>query len=279
MRQSYRLFPSIVFAVFLVTVNTRAANDTVTLNSGEVVSGRIVSETDSNVDVEVSNEHHTIFTTRTIAKTDVKEIHQLTPAQRQESEMYEALGRYQLNPNQEFTATYYAQVMAAFDRFLTTYTNSEYTAKIAEERAEWRFEKFEVEHGRVKFGGKWMPPERKKPLVEELQRQQAERLQTEQRQQLERALQSQVQVVRAARARLDAAQKEHNFLHSDAGYRGKVLPQPEYDQVMARYHANDEELAQAPAELAAATAKFNQLNTAYRNAGGTVNFQEQLEAK
>jgi hypothetical protein len=88
-----------------------------------------------------------------------------------------------------------------------------------------------------------------------------------------------VQIVRAARARVDAAQKEHNFLHSEAGYKGKMLEQPEYDQVMARYHANDEELAKAPAALAAAMAKFNELNTAYHNAGGTLNFQAQIEAK
>jgi hypothetical protein len=175
MRRPYHLFPLIVFTVFLLTVNGRAASDTVTLNSGEIISGRIVSETDSNVDIEVSNEHHTIFTTRTIDKTDIKEIHQLTPAQRQESEVYEALGRYQLNPNQEFTSGYYAQAMAAFDKFVATYPNSGYAAKITAERADWRFEKFEVEHGRVKFGGTWMTPERKKPLVEEFQRQQLER--------------------------------------------------------------------------------------------------------
>jgi hypothetical protein len=258
MRHLTRLFPLIVFVVFLATTNLRAADDTVTLNSGEIVSGRIVSQTDSNLDIEVSNEHHTIFTTRTIDKADIKEIHQLTPAQRQESEMYEALARYQLNPNQEFTSAYYAQAMAAFDKFLAAYPNSEYTAKIAAKRADWRFEKFEVEHGRAKFGGTWMTPERKKPLVEEFQRQQAERLRTQQRQQLEGALQSQVQIVRAARARVDAAQKEHNFLHN---------------------HANDEELAQAPAALNAAMKKFNELNTAYRNAGGTVNFQQQIDGK
>jgi len=77
----------------------------------------------------------------------------------------------------------------------------------------------------------------------------------------------QVQIVRAARARADAAQKEHNFLHSDAGYAHKTLPQPEYDRVMARYHANDEELAKAPAVLSEAMAKFNEWSTAYRNAG------------
>lgn len=244
------------------------ADDTVTLNSGEVISGRIVAQTDSNVDVEVSNEHHTVFTTRTIPRSDIKEIHQLTTAQREESKAYEALERYHLNPNQEFTPAQYEQVIAAYDKFLATYPNLEYAAKVAALRDEWRFEKFEVEKGRVKSGGKWMTPEQKKPFTDELQRQQ-----------LEQTLRSQVQVVRAARARVAAAQKEHDFLHSTAGYKGKTLPQPEYDRVMLRYHANDEELSKAPAALNDVRTKFIELNTAYHNAGGTNNFEEQVYAK
>lgn len=268
-----------MFSLALLPLRLLAAGDTVTLNSGEVINGRVVSETDSNVAVEISNEHQTVFTTRTIPRSDIKEMHQLTLAQRQENEAYAALGRYQLNANQEFTLAQYAQVIADYNKFVAAYPNSEYAAKVTDQWTQWRFEKFEVEHGRVKFGGKWMTPEQKKPLVEEWQRQQTERLQAQQRQQLERALQAQVPVIRAAKARVVAAQKEHDFLHSEAGYAHKVLPQPEYDQVMARYHANDEELAKAPAALDAAMAKFNEWNAAYRKDGGTVNFQEQIDAK
>jgi hypothetical protein len=76
-----------------------------------------------------------------------------------------------------------------------------------------------------------------------------------------------------------AAQKEHDFLHSTAGYKGKTLPPDEYTRVMARYAANDAEIPKANANLAAATAKFNELNVQYQKLGGTVNFQEQLDAK
>jgi hypothetical protein len=273
------LFTWIALGLALLPLRLQAASDTVTLTSGEIVIGRVVSETDSNVDVEISNEHHTVFTTRTISKSDIKEMHQLTPAQRQEDEAYEALGRYQFNPNQEFTSAQYAQVIAAYDKFLATYPNSEYATKVAGQRTEWRFEKFEVENGRVKFDGKWMTPEQKKPLAEEVQRQQTEKFQAQQRKQLEQALQAQVQVVRAAKARLAAAQKEHDFLHSTAGYKGKMLEQPEYDRVMLRYHANDEELSKAPSALNDAMAKFNEWNTTYHKAGGTINFQEQIDGK
>jgi hypothetical protein len=258
----------IVVSVALLATQLLADDDTVTLKSGEVINGRVLSETDSNVNVEVSNPRHTIFMTRIIAKADIKKIHSLTPAQHQENEMFDALGQYHLNLNQEFTPEQYTTVIAACDKFLATYPHSEHLATVTDQRAAWAFEKSEVEYGHVKFGGTWMTPDQKKPLVEEAQRYQ-----------LEQALQKQVQVVRAARARVDAAHKEHDFLHSDAGYKGKLLPQPEYDQVMARYHANDDELAQAPPALDAAMAKFNELTEAYRNLGGTVNFQQQLDAK
>jgi hypothetical protein len=245
-----------------------AIDDSVTLNSGEIVKGRVTSETDTDMTVEVSNERHTVFTTRTIARADIKEFHKLTPEQRQEGEAYEELERYHLDPNQEFKSAYYAGRIAAFDKFLAAYPNSEHAAEIAAQQTEWRFEKFEVDSGRVKFANKWMMPDAKEPLVEELRRQNAER-----------NLQYQVRIVKTAQARVDAAQKEHNFLHSTAGYKDKVLPPAEYTQVMARYAANDAEIPKANANLAAATAKFNELYAAYQKIDGTVNYQEQINAK
>jgi hypothetical protein len=228
-------------SLLLLTSLCVLADDSVTLNSGEIIKGRITSETDTDVTVEVSNEHHTVFTTRTILKSDIKEFHKLTAEQCQEGAAYEELERYHLDPNQEFKSAYYAERIAAFDKFLAAYPNSEHAAEIAAQQTEWRFEKFEVDSGRVKFANKWMMPDAKAPLAEELQRQNAER-----------DLQKQVPIVKAAHARVDAAQNEHNFLHSTAGYKGKVLPPDEYKQVMARYAANDAEIPKANANLAAA---------------------------
>jgi hypothetical protein len=258
----------VISVLFLTSLRVLAVDDSVTLNSGEIVSGRVTSETDTDVTVEVSNERHTVFTTRTILKSDIKEFHKLTPEQRQEGAAYEALGHYQLNPNQEFKSAYYAEGVAAFDKFLAAYPHSEYAEQIAARQTAWRFEKFEVDNGRVKFADKWMMPDAKEPLVEGLQRQNAER-----------DLPNQVRIVKAAQARVDAAQKEHNFLHSTAGYKGKTLPPAEYTQVMARYAANDAEIPKANANLAAAIAKFNELYTAYQKLGGTVNYQDQINAK
>jgi hypothetical protein len=269
MKYLKRLSLFVGFVLFLMSVGVRAdEDDSVTLNSGEIVKGRITSQTDTDVTIEVTNERHTIFTTQIIARSDVKEVYKPTPEQRREHAAYEALGRYQLNPDQEFKSADYAEGIAAFDKFLATYPNSEHTTNITARQTEWRFEKFEVDNGRVKFGDKWMLPDAKKPLVEE-----------QQRQNLEESLPSQVRIVKAARARAAAAQKEHDFLHSTAGYKGKTLPPDEYTRVMARNAANDAEIPKANANLTAATAKFNESYAQYQKLGGTVNYQEQVDAK
>jgi hypothetical protein len=264
-----RLLLLIASALFLMSVGVRAdEDDSVTLNSGEIVKGRITSQTDTDVTVEVSNEHHTIFTTRIIARSDIKDVHKLTPEERQADAAYQELGRYQLNPDQELKPAEYTEGIAAFDKFMSAFPNSEQATNVAARQTEWRFEKFEVDNGRVKFGDKWMLPDAKKPLVEEQQRQSAEQ-----------GLQALVPIVKAARARMDAAQNEHNFLHSTAGYKGKVLPHPEYEQVMARYAANDAEISKAQANLAAAIKKFDELYAQYQKLGGTVDYREQSNAK
>ncbi len=263
------LFLLTASVLLLTSLCVRAdEDDSVTLNSGEILKGRITSQTETDVTVEVSNEHHTIFTTRTIARSDIKEVYNPTPEQRREHAAYKTLDRYQLNPDQELKPAEYDDGIAAFDKFLTGWPNSEQATNVAARQTQWRFEKFEVEHGRVKFGDKWMQPDAKKPLVEELQRQGAER-----------GLQNQVSIVKAAKARVAAAQKEHDFLHSTAGYKGKTLPPDEYTRVMAIYAANDAEIPKANANLTAVTTKFNELNAQYQKLGGTVNFQEQIDAK
>ena len=259
----------VVFALLLVAVGVRAEeDDSVTLNSGEIFKGRITSLTDTDVTIEVTNERHTIFTTQTIAKSDIKEVYKPTPEQRQENAAYQALDRYQLNPNQELKPADYSEGIAAFEKFLATYPNSEHATNITARQTAWRFEKFEVEHGRVKFADKWMLPDSKKPLVEE-----------QQRRDLERSLQNQVLIVRAAQTRVATAQREHDFLHNTAGNKGKTLPPDESARVMARDAANDAEIPKARANLAAAMKTFSELYAQYQKLGGTVNFQEGIDAK
>src|SRR3989442_12296863 len=102
MRHPIRRLSFIAFVLFLTSFSARAAEDSVTLNSGEIMEGRIVSDSDTEVRIEVHNKNRTIFTTRTIPRSEIKEVHQLTAAQRQQAEAYDVLSRYKLNQNQEF---------------------------------------------------------------------------------------------------------------------------------------------------------------------------------
>jgi chromosome segregation ATPase len=145
--------------------------DTVTLNSGEVLEGKILSETDIQVEIEASFYHGTIFSTRDVPKSDIKSVVRESAEQKQEKAAYAALAKYTLDPDQELTKDQYAAGIAAFVKFLETYTNSTATAEINTRLAEWRAEATYVASGKVKFADTWMTPEEKKPRAERAQRQ------------------------------------------------------------------------------------------------------------
>jgi chromosome segregation ATPase len=145
--------------------------DTVTLNSGEVLEGRVLSETDTQLVIEASYYHGTILSTREVLKSDIRSISRESLEQKQEKADYAALSAYALNPNQELTKDQYATGIAAFEKFLATYTNSSFAADINHRLADWRAEASNVETGKVKFAGTWMTPTEKKAQAEHWQRQ------------------------------------------------------------------------------------------------------------
>ena len=49
-----------------------AKDDVITLNSGEEVTGRIISENNTQLLIEVSNARKTIFNTKAISKSEIK---------------------------------------------------------------------------------------------------------------------------------------------------------------------------------------------------------------
>lgn len=156
----------------LVLLCTQASlkADTVTLISGEVLEGRILSETDTKIEIEVSLYHGTILSKRELPKSDIKSVTRESAAQKQEKAALAALGKYTLIPNQELTKDQYATGIAAFETFLATYTNSSAAVDVRKNLADWRAEASNVEHGKVKFASMWMTPEEKKPQIERAQR-------------------------------------------------------------------------------------------------------------
>ncbi len=202
--------------------------DTVALNSGDVLEGKILSETDAQVEIEMSLYHGSVISKRQVLKTDIKSIARESMEQKQEKAAYEALSKYSLNPNQEFTHAQYAAGIAAFEKFLAKYPNSSSAEDIKSRIADWRAEASNVESGKVKFASMWMTPEEKKPQVEQWQKQTAVRsaqnalrLLKDQRANLKRQRDLQTQDIAVTQAQIGALQTKLASL--------KDAPLPEYD--------------------------------------------------
>jgi hypothetical protein len=143
--------------------------DTVTLNSGEVLEGRIISETDEQIEMEVLMFRGTILSNKQVPKADIKSIVREDIAVKQEKAAYAELTKFTLNPNQELGTNQYAAGIAAFQGFLAKYPKSESATNVSVWVADWRAEASNVSSGKVKFASKWMTPDEKKVLAEQAQ--------------------------------------------------------------------------------------------------------------
>ena len=137
------------------------ANDIITLNSGEVITGTITSENATQLVIEVSNASRTIFHSRLVSKSEIKANQSETAAEKQERLAYDAVKKYRLNPDQEFTAAQYDAGITACQKFLETYPASEYAAAVNPLGVQLQQEKEQVAKGLVKFGSRWMSSNQK----------------------------------------------------------------------------------------------------------------------
>ncbi|MGD0651591.1 MAG: hypothetical protein ABSA97_10715 [Verrucomicrobiia bacterium] len=144
---------------------SHAFADLLTLNSGEVIRGEIVSETDTQIVLQISNYNRTIITRQLILKSDIKTIERESAQQKQEWRAYEALDRIQLDPNCEFSKAGYESGIEAFNRYLATYPNSRFVADVRQRLSLWTNDLSHVEHGEVKLNNSWMTPDEKRVQV------------------------------------------------------------------------------------------------------------------
>ena len=136
--------------------------DTVTLNSGEVVIGRILSETDSQVEIETTNAKRTIFSKTQIPKANIRAIARETAEQTREKTEYGALtAQYKLYPSKELTKEQYIAGIAAFQVYLQGHPGSIFATELSSSITAWQAESANVESGLVKFADKWMLPDEK----------------------------------------------------------------------------------------------------------------------
>jgi chromosome segregation ATPase len=172
-----RTFPSrsrwILVSLLFLGSSAVLRADTLTLKSGEIVEGQIVSETETQIEIEASLYHGTIFSRKQVDKSDIQSIARETLEQKQEKEAYANLAKFTLNPNQELTKDQYAAGIAAFEKFQTKFTNSTAVAEINQHLVDWRAEAANVASGKVKFANAWITPEEKKAQADHAQKQAA----------------------------------------------------------------------------------------------------------
>ena len=78
-KNDFHLFAFMWVSLFFITLPTVVmANDVVTLTSGEVISGQIKSENDTQLVIETTNANRTIFGTRSVAMSEIKSIQRET---------------------------------------------------------------------------------------------------------------------------------------------------------------------------------------------------------
>ncbi len=145
-----------MFLIATATLPGRA--DTLTLTSGETVTGEITAETSNDYSIRIANTNFTITAIRIIPKTNVTSIVRDTPEQQARRAAFENLCRYHLQPDQEFPTTYYRQVIALMEKFLATYPDDDV---IRSKLAQWKTELAQVTKGLVKYNNQWLTPEQK----------------------------------------------------------------------------------------------------------------------
>lgn len=135
----------------------------ITLKSGEVLHGDIVSDTNDVLQVRAFSSNRSISSLRNIPRADVENVRMETPAQIAERTAYLALSKFQLNPDQEQPTDFYNQWIAQFEKFLNDYPQSDKAVSIQQNIAACKAELKHLANGEVKFANKWMTPEEKKP--------------------------------------------------------------------------------------------------------------------
>jgi len=150
-----------------------ALADTLKLNNGTTVEGNIIAETDTEYIVERTLAGGTIKTKDTIRKRDVASVVRATPEEKAAAAMkeaYDALKRYQLDPNNSYAKDYYDQVLnGSFRKFLADYPDSPFTAEVRERVAAWEAERDKVVAGQIKRNGQWLSTS-EASLLDETQR-------------------------------------------------------------------------------------------------------------
>ena len=228
------------------------------------MEGTLVSETDTEIRLQMANENRTITFTRVLQKSDVKSITRDTPEQKAQQTAYCALDKYKLYPSQELTAglrmsmtqSNHSAENALAER--ADYPNSSHTEEIRGRVADWNAEAANVQSGKVKFAGKWVLPEEKRQRS--LQQQRVD-LQT-QRDALDVSVAGAEGKLAGLRTKLNTLPRQiRQPIYSQSRFTGKYqnVPNPELAKVQADIIASEQSVAEGKATLRALDAKLRSL--------------------
>ena len=150
---------AILFAAGMLT--SAFGEAILTLKSGEVLKGDIVSSDTNAVQFRAYFNNRTMTSLRDVPRSDIQDLVNETPEQTD----FRALSVFRLDPDQEQPQVFYTQWIAAFEKFLKDYPQSDKSAVIQPHIDECQAELSHVMAGEAKFGNRWMTPEEQKPLA------------------------------------------------------------------------------------------------------------------
>jgi hypothetical protein len=128
--------------------------DSITLVTGEKITGTIKVETDSEVTIDVPVSA-SITDERVLRKEDIAKIQKEQP----DELAYRQLIQLQPNSQISYSSQTYDQILAALDSFEATYPNSAYLTEIKNLRDTFQDEKRHVDAGQFKYLGEWLSKE------------------------------------------------------------------------------------------------------------------------
>jgi hypothetical protein len=157
MRARWLLLP----VALLFAAQLRA--DTITLKTGETISGTIKSETDTDVTIDITVSS-SITDERVIEKSDIASMNRATPDQI----AYEQLSQIQPSSQYSYPAATYTQILSSLRDFETQYPTSAYLPAVKSLEAQFEAEQQKVNAGNVKYLGDWYTADQAQPLQNQI---------------------------------------------------------------------------------------------------------------
>lgn len=146
----------VVVAMVLVEL---AHGDTIKLKDGSTLEGRILSEDNAQIVMEVHYASGSITKTETFAKANVVEVKRggnEDSAKRQMAVAYDEVRKLQLNYDASFPLAQYDQMIPKLKDFVMKYPDHPDAKQVRDNLSAWLNERAQVAAGKIKYHGEWM---------------------------------------------------------------------------------------------------------------------------